>query len=105
MSEATSAFSAAKSGTCDLPRPTVTVSLNTSGKPVLSWGKISGAVKYTVYIYDANGELLKTSSTTGMKISHNSAVSGTTYSYRVVAVSDISVASSAKSTAVSATAK
>ena len=50
ISAATSAFSEAKSRTCDLPRPTVTASLNSSGKPVLAWGKISGAIKYTVYI-------------------------------------------------------
>ena len=101
ISAATSAFSEAKSRTCDLPRPTVTASLNSSGKPVLTWTSVSGAVKYTVYIYDADGTLLKTSSTTGTKLTHNTAASGTSYSYCVVAVSDVSAANSAKSTAVS----
>ena len=88
-------------GTCDLPRPTASVALNSSGKPVITWEKVSGATKYTVYIYDADGNLLKTSSTTGTKLTHSSAVKDTTYSYQVVAVHSNSAANSAKSTAVS----
>ena len=104
-SAANSAYSAVKSGTCDLPRPVAKVSLNSKGKPVVSWAKIDGAVKYTVYIYDAEGELLKTSSTTGVKLTHSSAVKGTTYKYRVVAVHTNTAANSAKSSTVSITSK
>ena len=100
-SSATSAYSSVVKGTCDLPRPTASVALNSSGKPVVTWEKVSGATKYTVYIYDADGNLLKTSSTTGTKLTHSSAVKGTTYSYQVVAVHSNSAANSAKSTAVS----
>ena len=100
-SNANSAFSSAKYGTCDLARPTATVSLNSSGKPVVSWEKVSGAVEYTVYIYDADGDLVKTSTITGTKLTHSSAVKGSTYSYRVVAVHSNTNANSAKSIAVS----
>ena len=98
---ANSAFSSARYGTCDLARPTAQVSLNSKGKPVVTWAKIDGAVEYTVYIYDADGELLKTSSTTSLKLTHSSAAAGTTYKYRVVAVHSNSSANSAKSIAVS----
>ena len=98
-SASNSAVSAAKDRTCDLARPTVTVSLNTSGKPVVSWGKVSGAVKYKIYIYNANGTLLKTSTTTGTKLTHSSAVRGATYTYKVVAMASVSAANSAYSTA------
>ena len=104
-SAANSAYSDVKSGTCDLPRPVVKVALNSSGKPVVSWAKIDGAVKYTVYIYNADGSLLKTSSTTGVKLTHSSAVKGTTYKYRVVAVHTNTAANSAKSSTVSITSK
>ena len=102
---ANSAYSAVKSGTCDLPRPVAQATLNSSGKPVISWNKVSGAVKYTLYIYDVDGNLLKTSSTTGTKITHSSAESGTTYKYRVVAVHTNTSANSAKSSTISATAR
>ena len=100
-SNANSAYSSVKYGTCDLARPTATVKLNNKGKPVVSWAKVDGAVKYTVYIYDGEGELVKTSSTTGLKLTHGSAAKGKTYSYRVVAVHSNTNANSAKSIAVS----
>ena len=102
---ANSADSAVKSRTCDLARPSLTVTLNSKGKPVITWKKVTGAVKYTLYIYNAEGRLLKTSTTTGTKITHSSAVRGTTYKYRVVAVHSNSSANSAKSSTVSITAK
>ena len=100
-SSANSAYSSIVTRTCDLPQPTAKVELNSKGKPVISWGKVEGAVKYTVYIYDANGNLLKTSSTTSLKLTHGSAVAGTTYKYRVVAVYSNTSANSAKSITVS----
>ena len=104
-SAANSADSLIISRTCDLSRPTATVKLNSKGKPVVSWETVEGAVEYTVYIYNADGELVKTSSTTGLKLTHGSAVKGKTYSYRVVAVHSNTAANSAKSTAVSITSK
>ena len=100
-SAANSAYSEIVSRRCDLPRPTAKVTLNSKGKPVVSWAKVDGAVKYTVYIYNADGELVKTATTTNLKQTHSSAVKGNTYSYRVVAVHSNTTANSAKSTAVS----
>ena len=104
-SAANSAYSLVVNRTCDLPAPVAKVALNSKGKPVVTWEKIDGAVKYTVYIYDANGTQIKTASTTGMKLTHSSAVKGTTYKYRVVAVSSNTAANSAKSSTVSITSK
>ena len=102
---ANSAYSAPVSRTCDLPRPVAKVTLNTAGKPVITWQKVAGAVKYTLYIYDADGNLLKTSTTTGAKITHTSATAGTAYRYRVAALAAVTSANSAKSSTVSITAK
>ena len=60
-------------------------------------------MKYTVYIYDADGDQIKTASVTNPKVSHGSAKYGMTYSYRVVAVHADSAANSAKSAAVTVT--
>ena len=100
-SSANSAYSSIVSRTCDLARPTAKVELNSKGKPAISWGKVEGAVKYTLYIYDTNGNLLKTSSTTNLKMTHSSAVAGTTYKYQVVAVHSNTAANSAKSNLIS----
>jgi fibronectin type 3 domain-containing protein len=97
-SGANSAYSSVKSRTCDLARPTLTVSLNSKDKPVLSWTKVTGAVKYEVY-RSTDGEswtLLKT--TTSTKLTNSSATSGTTYYYKVRAIASSSSANSAYST-------
>ena len=103
-SSANSAYSSVVSGVCDLPRPTLTVTLNSAGNPKLSWTKIDGAVKYQVY-RSTDGKawsLLKT--TTGTSLTNTSAVSGTTYYYRVLAIAEDSSANSAYSTVKSITA-
>ena len=100
-SAANSIYSEVKSRTCDLARPVVSISLNTSDKPVISWKAISGAEKYTVYMYDASGKLLKTVSSSGTKLTHSSAIKGNTYTYKVVAVHSNTSANSAKSSGVS----
>ena len=100
-SAANSAYSEVKSRTCDLARPVVSVTLSSSGKPVVSWNVVSGAEKYKVYMYDANGNLLKTSTTSKTKLTYTSAVKGDTYTYQVVAVHSNTNANSAKSTGVS----
>ena len=100
-SAANSAYSAVKYGTCDLARPTLTVKLNTSGKPYLSWTKIEGAVKYEIYRSTDNKtwSLLKT--TTGTKLTNTSTVAGTTYYYKVRAIASNTAANSAYSTVIS----
>ena len=98
---ANSAYSSIKSRMADLARPTVSVSLNTSGKPVVSWNAVDGAAKYTVYMYDSNGNLVKFSTTTKTKVTFTSATKGKTYTYRVMAVHSNINANSANSTSVS----
>ena len=104
-SAANSAYSTVKSGTCDLARPTLTVKLNTGGKPVLTWTKIEGAVKYEIYRSTDNKTWTKLSTTTGTKLTNTSAVSGKTYYYKVRAIASNSAANSAYSVIKSISAK
>ena len=101
---ANSAYSVVKSGYCDLARPTLTVSLNSKDKPVLTWNKVEGAVKYEVYRSTDGKTWTKMITTTGTKLTHSSAVSGTTYYYKVRAIASVSSANSAYSTVQSITA-
>ena len=103
-SSANSADSAVKNGYCDLARPTLTVTLNSKDKPVLTWTKIEGAVKYEVYRSTDNKTWTKLSTTTGTKLTNTSAVSGTKYYYKVRAIASISNSNSAYSTVKSITA-
>ena len=71
--------------TCDCARPDVTARLK-DGKPYLTWGKVSGAIKYEVY-RSVNGqgfELLTT--VKGTSLRNGSAKSGQTCKYRVKAI-------------------
>ena len=104
-SAANSAYSAVKYGTCDLARPTLTVKLNTSGKPYLTWTKIEGAVKYEIYRSTDNKTWTKLSTTTGTKLTNTSAKAGTTYYYKVRAIASNTAANSAYSTVKSIAAK
>ena len=104
LSSANSAYSPVKSGTCDLARPTLTLTLNSSGKPYLSWTKITGAVKYEVYRSTDNQTWTKLSTTTSTRLANISAVSGRTYYYKVRAIASVSKANSAYSTVKSITA-
>ena len=72
--------------------------LNTSGKPVLTWTKIEGAVKYEVYRSTDNETWTKLSTTTGTKLTNTSVVAGTTYYYKVKAIASNTAANSAYST-------
>ena len=86
--------------TCDLACPEVKLSnVASTGKIKLSWDKVDGATKYSVDICDENGNLLKTSSTTKTSLTHNSAVAGVRYTYKVRALCNVSAAASAKSSA------
>ena len=98
-SSANSAYSAVKSRTCDLARPSVSVERNSKDQPVVSWAPVSGATKYKIHIYDKDGNLLKTNNTTKTSVNHSSATAGTKYTYQVRALCDISAATSAYSAA------
>lgn len=98
--DANSALTAAKSRTCDLPRPSITLSnVESSGKIAISWKAIDGAVKYQVYRSTSeNGTYSLLSTTTKTKITNTSATGGKTYWYKVRAVASNTSANSAYST-------
>lgn len=101
IAAANSVYSSVKTRACDLPQPEASVQLNAKGKPVITWDAASGSSKYKVSIYDADGELINTSTTSGTSLTHSTAVSGTTYHYDVMALHSNSSANSASSLLVS----
>lgn len=104
-SAADSAASLTKQLTCDLARPTVSVSLTAKGKPKLEWGAVEGAKEYKVYrsVESGSGYSL-VFTTTNLSYTNTGAVSGTTYYYKVMAIHEKSAANSAYSAEVSVTA-
>ena len=49
---ANSAYSATVTRICDLPRPAVSIKLNSEGAPLMSWELIGGAKNYRIYRCD-----------------------------------------------------
>ena len=66
-----------------LAQPTVTVTTNTSGKPVLKWNKVSGAKKYYVYRSLDGGKETKIGTATKTTYTDSKAAAGKNYTYRV----------------------
>ena len=89
------AWSEIVSATCILARPNVTVSARSDGKPVLTWNKIDGAVKYEVYVSTDGGDFVRLTSVNGTKLNHTSAKPGHTYAYKVRTLAAKSAANSA----------
>ena len=74
----------------------------TSGKPVISWYKVSGAKKYTVYrATSETGKYTKLGTTTKLSYTDTKAVPGTRYFYKVVVNGSSSSYNSAYSNIVS----
>ena len=85
---------------CDLAQPVVTASnVAKTGKIKISWNKVEGASKYTLYTYDQNGDLIKVYTTSSTTVTHSSAEAGVTYTYKVQAKCDVEAATSAYSAA------
>ena len=104
-------FSSAKSIRClsaaRLGTPTVSVGASAStGKPVISWSRVSGAAQYEVYrsTSGADGTYGRICATANLSYTDTSAATGRTYYYRVRAIngSQTGSFSSAKSIRVSA---
>ncbi len=85
--------------TCDLPRPSITLSTNSStGKTKISWKAIDGAEEYKVYYATSkNGTYKRLTTTNKTYTTHTSAKAGTTYYYKVKAIHENSAANSAYS--------
>ena len=96
-----SGYSNVKSIFTSLAKPTVKIT-TASGKPKLTWGKVTGADKYYVY-RSTDGKTFKHfATTTKLSYTNTSAKKGTKYYYKVKAVcSANSNANSAYSTVVS----
>jgi fibronectin type 3 domain-containing protein len=103
---ANSAYSEVVTQVCDLPKPAVSLKLNSSGVPYLTWKEISGAKNYRIYRCETkNGKYTYLGSTTKLKYADKTAEAGTKYFYKVKAMHTKSAASSAYSSVKYITAK
>ena len=95
--------SAAVTITCRCAKPVVKITLTQKGDPRLTWNAVTGAAKYEVYrATSKNGSYTKMFTTSNLSYTNTSAKAGTTYYYKVKAVSKVkSTANSAFSTVVS----
>lgn len=86
-------------GRCAQPEITAAVHAS-SGKPMITWGKIGGAKKYEVYrATEENGTYTKVKTTTSTTYTDTSATVGTTYFYKVKAIASKSAHNSIDSAA------
>ncbi len=101
-STANSALSAAVAVTCRCARPSVKITTS-NGSPRLTWNAVAGASQYEIYrATSKNGSYTKMFTTSNLSYTNTSAKAGTTYYYKVKAVSKVkTAANSAFSTVVS----
>ncbi len=87
-SSATSAYSSAVNAknTKKLQTPSLKIAVNKNGSFKLSWGKVTGATSYQLYIKQANGSYKLMKTTSSMSFTTAVAAKGKTYSYKVRAV-------------------
>jgi fibronectin type 3 domain-containing protein len=89
-------------GKCAQPEASVSLNIK-SGKPVITWEKISGAKKYEVYrATSENGKYSKIGTSTKTSYTDTKASVGTTYYYKVVAAGSKSSYNSIQSAATEA---
>ena len=97
-SDADSAYSPAKSCICILPRPTLSVSLNSRGEVCVTWNPVKDATRYNVYrATSANGPYSLFASNSSTSTTNTTVTEGETYYYRAVAVAQNPEANSAYS--------
>ena len=101
-SGANSYYSVVIGATCHCARPSVKITTS-NGSPKLTWNAVAGASQYEVYrATSKNGSYTKMFTTSNLSYTNTSAKAGTTYYYKVKAVSKVkSAANSAFSTVVS----
>ena len=104
---ANSALSTPVTITCRCAKPVVKITLTQKGDPKLTWSAVTGASQYEIYrATSQSGTYTKMYTTTKNSYTNTSAKAGTTYYYKVKAISKVkSVANSAFSTVVSIKAK
>ena len=82
----TSDWSETVSVVCTCAQPEVDITHRTDGKPVLRWKAVDGAEAYAVYRSVDGGSFTKFYTAHGTRLTHGSAQSGRTYTYRVRAL-------------------
>ena len=100
---AKSAYSAYKKLTAKCAQPVVELDINDNSQPVLTWAKVSGASKYTVYRTDDSGKEVSLGTTTKTTYTDKKAAEGASYTYRVLANGSKSTYNSVHSAPVSCT--
>ena len=102
-STANSAFSTVVAATCRCAKPVVKIATTSAGNPRLTWNAVTGASQYEIYrATSQSGTYTKMFTTTKTSYTNTSAKAGTTYYYKVKAISKVrSTANSAFSTVVS----
>lgn len=98
-------YSSVVTRTCDLKKPVVTASnVSSSGKNKITWDAVEGATSYKIYrATTKNGEYKFMKTTASTSYINTSAVSGTTYYYKVKAICSNSAADSAYSSIITRT--
>ena len=87
---ANSVTSAVLATTCHCAKPVVKIALTQKGKPKLTWNAVAGAGKYEVYrATSKNGTYTKMFTTTNRSYTNTNARAGTTYYYKVKAISRV----------------
>ena len=106
-STANSYYSTVIAATCHCARPVVKIATTPAGNPTLTWNAVTGASQYEIYrATSQSGTYTKMFTTTKTSYTNTSAKAGTTYYYKVKAISKVrSTANSAFSTVVSIKAK
>ena len=95
----TSKYSAVVKRTADLKAPVVTAKNKSKKQVKLTWKKVSGAKKYTVYrATSKNGKYKAIKTTTKLSFTNKNLKKGKTYYYKVKAIAKNSAANSAFST-------
>ena len=102
-STANSYYSTVIAATCHCARPVVKIATTSAGNPRLTWNAVTGASQYEIYrATSQSGTYTKMFTTTKTSYTNTSAKAGTTYYYKVKAISKVrSTANSAFSTVVS----
>lgn len=107
ISDAGSSYSPVVSRTADCAAPVVKISLDSYGRPHLTWGSVKGADSYDIYRSTSpDGPFNKQGTVKGTSVTNVYVDHGVTYYYKVMAVSARTVyANSAFSPVVAITAK
>ena len=102
-STANSYYSTVVAATCHCAKPVVKIATTSAGNPTLTWNAVTGASQYEIYrATSQSGTYTKMFTIAKTSYTNTSAKAGTTYYYKVKAISKVrSTANSAFSTVVS----